>query len=66
MSMLLHITCDVCKKKEQEKYEGAGFSDWGRLMGITLNDVANPNLCPEHLSVTAAFVDRLVIDMGGD
>ena len=59
MAILRTIRCDVCGKEEREAGENTGWPGWGGLQGIVFNGVANPNLCPDDLRKTAAFVDAL-------
>ena len=53
------IKCAVCGKEEREQKGQNGFPNWGSLNGIALDGEPNPTLCPEHLSMTAQFVDAL-------
>lgn len=55
------VTCDIkgCSATMQEKEFGLGFPSWGQLMGIVLNGVPNPMLCPGHLHRVADYVDSL-------
>ncbi len=57
--ILRTIKCDVCGTEFTEPKDNDGFAGWGAIMGIALNGVANPNLCPEHLAAVADFVDSL-------
>lgn len=57
--ILRTIKCDLCGAVYTEQGDGAGFPGWGALQGVTLDGVANPCLCPEHLAAAAGFVDSL-------
>lgn len=57
--ILQYIKCDVCGKEARETKFGEGFKGWGGLNGITLNEIQNPCLCPEHLREAANYIDTL-------
>ena len=60
MSVRRTVCCDICDAMYTEKNANDGFPNWGQLMGIKLNDVDNPYLCPDHLTKVADFIDDLV------
>lgn len=54
------IFCDLCTDTfKTEKTEGSGFSGWGQLNGIVLNEKENPHVCPECLSTLANKADEI-------
>lgn len=61
MAELRTISCDVkgCSTKLTENAAGAGHPAWGKLLGVTLNGIDNPFLCPNHLSKVAIFIDNI-------
>jgi len=42
-----------------EQGHGKGAEGWGQLVGIKLDGVDNPTLCPNHLTQAADFLDEL-------
>jgi hypothetical protein len=53
------VNCDVCGKIFTEEKHGEGFPGWGQFMGISLDGIDNPYLCPEHLAKVATFIDEM-------
>lgn len=71
MAILRTFTCDIpgCLVQTQEKIYGQGPENFGQFVGIVLNGVGNPYLCPGHRAMVADFVDCLegppeTIDIG--
>lgn len=64
MSMTRIRRCDVkgCEAELEEEVWGQGHDGWGQLLGIVLDGVSDPNLCPEHLKQVADFVDSLGVE----
>jgi len=59
MPILKIFICDICKEKFVEQGHGKGAEGWGQLVGIKLDGVDNPTLCPNHLTQAADFLDEL-------
>ena len=59
MSVKRTVCCDICPVTYTEEKPNEGFPGWGQLIGIELDGVENPYLCPEHLKKTAEFVDNM-------
>ena len=59
MSILRTIKCDVCGKEQTEKTPNQGWSGWGALQGVKMDEIDNPNLCPEDLAKIADFIDEV-------
>lgn len=55
------VKCDIlgCTSTATEKNHGEGWKGWGQLLGIVLNGVQNPYLCPDHLPSVAEAADKL-------
>lgn len=58
MAIVRTIECCICGERYTEKNAGEGFPGWGAIQGIILNGEANPDLCPDHLTKVANFIDK--------
>ena len=72
MSIQRSFTCDIkgCSHVQIEVVHGQGPRDFGQFVGITLNGINDPMLCPAHRAAVANFVDKLegypeVVDISG-
>ncbi len=61
MAKLQNFECDIpgCLCEEREKAFGDGAVGWGQILGVALNSVDNPTLCPKHLKDVMNFVDMI-------
>ena len=59
MPQVRKFICDVCEDSYQEESYGDGAPSWGQLMGIKLDGIQNPTLCPAHLAILAESLDKM-------
>ena len=61
MSTIRIFTCDIpgCDYVQREEVPGKGPRDFGQFVGIILNGIPDPHLCPGHRAAVADFVDNL-------
>lgn len=60
MSVTRTIICDACGASASETAPNEGWSGWGGLQGVAINDIANPQLCPTCLVRVTNFIDTEV------
>lgn len=58
MSILRTVYCDVpgCLSQAIELAPNTGWTGWGQLLGVKIDNVENPVLCPKCLGQAAEFI----------